>query len=509
MRGSILGVTGVETDVPMSFMPSAVVVDLQSTLKTARHAQFQWGRHSVQERLAIVRRLRHTIAHDAEEFAETVPLSVPGSLHRNLADTLAAEVLPLADACRFLEREAKSILAPRRLSRRGRPFFLRHVEAVVERVPFGVILILGPGNYPLLLPGIHALQALVAGNAVLWKPAPTGADAARMFCEKFEEAGLPPGLVTILDTEVAAGHSAIDSGVDKVVLTGHISTGRSVLRSLASTVTPAVLELSGCDAVFVLRGANLHHAARAIAFGLRLNGSATCMAPRRLFVAASESAAFEAILLEHLRHVPPVSLSPTIVHAVRALIAEAERAGASASHLGENQDSVHAVLISHADPEMRCMQNDIFAPIVSMMEFSSTAHALAAHRACAYALTAAIFGPERDARRLAAELRVGTVLINDLIVPTADPRLPFGGRGHSGFGVTRGAEGLLEMTAVRTVATQKQADARAYDGTTETHIPFFGAYIRSIHSASWGARTKAMHALGKAARSLPKRSKQS
>ena len=514
MRGSIVsGVTpgGVILDraVPIIAEEPTAASELQSALTAARKAQSKWAHRPLRERLAIIRRLRHSIASQAETLAATVPLSVPGSLHRTLAETLAAEVLPLADACRFLEREAASILAPRRLSRRGRPFFLRHLDAVVERDPFGVVLILGPANYPLLLPGVQALQALVAGNAALWKPAPTGADAARMLLKLLGDAGLPDDVVTVLDTDVSAAKDAIDAGVDKVVLTGHIATGQSVLRSLANTATPAVMELSGCDAVFILPGADLHHAARAIAFGLRLNGSATCMAPRRLFVAASEAAVFETILLEHLRDLPAVPLPPSIANELEVLITEATHSGANVTRVGRDAEGTMPVLISRVDSEMRCMQTDLFAPVVSLMECSSTAEAIAAHRACPYALTASIFGPEREARRLASELRVGTVLINDIIVPTADPRLPFGGRGKSGFGVTRGAEGLLEMTAVRTVATQKRADARAYDTTTEAHVPFFSAYIRSIHGSTWGVRAKAMRALRDAARSIPKRSKRS
>ena len=153
------------------------------------------------------------------------------------------------------------------------------------------------------------------------------------------------------------------------------------------------------------------------------------------------------------------------------------------------------------------MQTDIFAPVVSMMEVADTAQAVTAHRMCPYALTASVFGPRRDARALAAQLRVGTALINDVVVPTADPRLPFGGRDQSGFGVTRGAEGLLEMTAIRTTAVQRSADTRAYDVTTDAHAPFFAAYIRAAHAGAGGERFTAMRALARAARALPRRSR--
>ena len=177
---------------------------LASAMVAAREAQRSWAAMPLRQRLGVIRRLRHLIARHAEELAVAVPLSIPGSLQRSIADTLVAEVLPLAEACRFLERDAPSILAPRHLSRRGRPFFLRGVEAIVERSPWGIVLVLGPANYPLFLPAVQALHALAAGNAVLWKPAATGATAASQIASLLRQAGLPPHLATVIDTDVRA-----------------------------------------------------------------------------------------------------------------------------------------------------------------------------------------------------------------------------------------------------------------------------------------------------------------
>ena len=119
---------------------------------------------------------------------------------------------------------------------------------------------------------------------------------------------------------------------------------------------------------------------------------------------------------------------------------------------------------------------------------TETEAAIAAHAQCDYALTASIFGPAAPANALAAHLAVGTVLINDLIVSTADPRISFGGRKASGFGLTRGREGLLEMTVLKTIVTQRGRDLRAYRPTTPDHQSFFAAYIQAVHSATWPER---------------------
>ena len=444
------------------------------------------------------------MAATAEEIAHSVPCNQPGSLHRSVADTLVSEVLPLVEACRFLEREAGWILAPRRVSSHTRPFWLRRVTAETRREPLGVVLIIAPANYPLFLPGVQALQALAAGNAVLWKPAAGGTAAAEALRDVLVGCGLDPALLQLLDESAQAASDAIAAGVDKVFLTGSASTGTAVLHQLAPHLTPAVMELSGCDAVFVLPGADLERTVAALAFGLRLNGSATCMAPRRLFLVGDHPHLLPA-LLHQLKSLPPIALPLSTQAQLADLLEDAQRLGGSVllePPVAEPVAGLRYAVILQATPEMRVAQSDIFAPVLSIFDVPDTDAAIAAHAPCPYALTAAIFGPEPEAHRLASRLPVGTVLINDLIVATADPRVSFGGRRSSGFGLTRGPEGLLEMTVLKTIVTQRSRDLRAYRPTTPAHLPFFAAYLETVHGGNWLARWNGLRRFLRAAARL-------
>jgi hypothetical protein len=98
-----------------------------------------------------------------------------------------------------------------------------------------------------------------------------------------------------------------------------------------------------------------------------------------------------------------------------------------------------------------------------------------------------VFGPERDAEKLAGKINAGFVVINDVIAPTADPRLPFSGRKHSGFGSTRGAQGLLELTRVKAVATRK-SNYRHLDPVRDEDKEFFLAYLQMVHGTGLGQR---------------------
>jgi acyl-CoA reductase-like NAD-dependent aldehyde dehydrogenase len=310
--------------------------------------------------------------------------------------------------------------------------------------------------------------------------------AAQALRDILLSCGLDPALLQLLDESVQAGSHAIATGVDKVFLTGSAATGTTVLHQLADQLTPAVMELSGCDAVFVLPGADLDRTVAALTFGLRLNGSATCMAPRRLFLVGDHPHLLPA-LVEQCKNLAPVTL-PAHFHVELAdLIDDARRQG-GAVLMDESVARLRYALISRATPEMRIAQSDFFAPVLSIFDVPHAEAAIAAHAVCPYALTAAIFGPEPQACALAERLPVGTVLINDLIVATADPRVSFGGRRSSGFGTTRGREGLLEMTTLKTIVAQRSHDLRAYRPTTPGHQPFFAAYLEAVHGGNWLTR---------------------
>jgi aldehyde dehydrogenase (NAD+) len=374
--------------------------------------------------------------------------------------------------------------------------------AEIIREPIGHILVIGPSNFPLFLPGVQTLQALAAGNAVTWKPGRGGTRVAELFAEHMRAAGLPDGLLTITAETVDAARAALADGPDKVVFTGSSESGQKVLATLAGSATPAVLELSGADAVLVMPSADLEWVAKAVAFGLRLNGAAVCMSPRRLFASRSTMTALKPLLQAELAKIPAVKLDAAVAVKLETLLSEAVGSGATVH--GEFCAEAQApVLVVGADSRMGITRSDIFAPVLSLLECESMLHAMEQYAQCPYALAASIFcgrGDEKKARAMAKMLRAGTVLINDMIAPTADPRVPFGGRGASGYGVTRGAEGLLEMTAVKTLLVRRGGSMRHLEPTREGDTATFAGLIGAAHGKGFGLRWRAVLELVGAAR---------
>lgn len=384
----------------------------------ARDAQSHWARTPIPQRLRVIRKLRGLIAENAEALA-IVAAEVSA---RPIAEKLVSEVLPLADACQWLARRSARVLAPRHCGRKGRPLWMQGVSFTVQRQPFGVVLVIGPGNYPLFLPAVHSLHALVAGNAVLLKPAPGTREVALLFARLTREAGLDPALLTILGESIEAAHETIAHGVDKVIFTGSSGNGRDVLSLLAESNTPSVMELSGQDAALVFADADLHLVVRALRFAARLNSGETCIAPRRLIVVRSVA---------------------------DDLLARLDAA------------RVPRVLIERVDGEAAAVDRANDAD---------------------FALGTSIFSRDvAKARSLAAGFKTGFVIINDLIVPTADPRMPFGGVKASGFGTTRGDEGLIEMTFPHVIAVRQGRMHAHLDEPSDGDTRLFTAYIRAAH----------------------------
>jgi len=486
----------------MNTIPAAMECSPQSRdalpalLGSIRLVQKQWAEAPIEARIAVLKRFRHAVGENPRALAGVVQCV---RVHSSIAEILSSEILPLLDACKFAERNAPGWLRPRRLKSKHRPFWLAGVDVELRREPFGIVLIIPPANYPLFLAGVQALQALVAGNAVVMKPAPGSSLVAHRFRELLLGAGLDAALLTITDEDPECGHTAILSGVDKVVLTGSERAGRDVLKTASETITPVTCELSGCDAMVVLPGADLDLAANALRFALRLNASQTCMRPHRVFAHASVARELRTRALERVQDLLiPLSASSSLN--LRRIARTSRECGANRlSGFIAPDHSASPHIFEDGDLSSELWQTDVFAPLLAIRSFSTDEDLISHYDACSYALGASIFGPPAQAKRLSDRLNAGFVIVNDVIVPTADPRFPFSGRKRSGFGVTRGIEGLLEFTRVKAVSVRNSGHPH-FDEQQSGDEDLFSGTISAVHALSWPKKLKGMITAYRAAR---------
>jgi acyl-CoA reductase-like NAD-dependent aldehyde dehydrogenase len=475
-------------------MSSAISADrVGESVDSLRAAGRAWETLSVRERLRPIRALRHLLATECDSLCA----AVARDLGKSTEETIGGDILPLAAACKFLEQQADALLRPRRVSSKLRPMWLTRQSDVVYRRPRGVVGIIGTWNYPLLLNGTQIAQALVAGNSVLWKPSEVAPSVADALLSLFHRAGFPTDLVQMVEPTREAGSALTDAAVDFVVFTGTANTGRRVAAHLADRLIPATMELSGCDAMFVLEDADVNLAAKAAWFGATVNHGQTCVAVRRAFVERSLYMGFCDLLQVMLLEVGPMRLAlPGQVEEAKRLVKRALADGGralTAQELDTDDPLVFApTVVMDAKPEMDLCREASFAPLLAVIPFDRLDDALRMNEQCPYRLGASIFTRNTArAAEIAPRIRTGMLTINDVVMPTTHPATPFGGRGDSGFGVTQGAEGLLEMTVPQVVSVRGGAYRPHYDmavGQVRNQESLLRGLLNAAHAPTLGRR---------------------
>jgi len=480
-------------NIEFGFQISMVRVWVEHTKEDAIAVQSEWQLRSPRQRCRLISRVRYAIVDAADsliQFCTSAQRTDP-------VETITGELIPLCDALKFIGKFGPGLLKPRYWGLRGRPLWLWGVQSEVHRQPLGDVLILAAWNYPIFLPGVQIAQALAAGNRVWLKPAPGCEAVSAELVNAFWLAGVPTDSLGLLPAEPQAAQAKIDAGVDLVVLTGGANTGRSVMMRCAATLTPAIMELSGCDAVIVGPGADLDVVARAVAFGLSFNSGATCIGPRRIVVAHRQHDRLVEAIAKRLVDMPALKLHPTARQSTTEVIVDAMRRGAIDCVLRETSppldsaaldrplDSLAPTVLDGVGTDWKIACSDTFAPVASIIIADSDDEMVKLVNESPYRLAAAVFADKAWASPIAARLNVGHVSINDLIFPTADPRVPFGGCGSSGYGVTRGAEGLLAMTRPKVIARHRGGLYLQFRPRTATDRAMLLRVLRWTHGRLW------------------------
>jgi acyl-CoA reductase-like NAD-dependent aldehyde dehydrogenase len=458
--------------------------------------QYLWSQVSIPDRLKLVRTLRRLLVTESEILCKALAADVG----KTAEEAIGSEVLPLADALKFLEREAGRLLKPKRVPRRLLPLWLWPQQDTVYRRPRGVVGIIGTWNYPVFLNGVQIAQALTAGNGVVWKPSEVAPISAAALHSLFLRAGFLPGLIPMLENSREMGSALADADVDHIVFTGSSTTGQALASNLGRRLVSSSLELSGCDAMFVLEDADIDLAARAAWFGATTNRGQICIAVRRVFVQRSIYLTFLKDLGQRASNIGPLfQVLGTQVEQAKRLVKEAIADGGRL--LFPRSPAVNGVtctpmIVADARPEMSLCREATFAPVMAVMPYDSLDEAVQMNRLCPYGLGASVFTRQpKQAAEFAARLPAGMVTINDVIAPTAHPATPFGGVGRSGWGVTQGAEGLLEMTVPQVVSTRGGTFRPHYDMSAGSNVNR-GELVRGMlsfsHAATLGQRFKGM-----------------
>jgi succinate-semialdehyde dehydrogenase / glutarate-semialdehyde dehydrogenase len=370
------------------------------------------------------------------------------------------EIEKCAWVCEFYAENAERFLAPEEVETDASHSF-------VSFQPVGPVLAVMPWNFPFWQVFRFAAPALMAGNVALLKHASNVPGCALAVEEVFHEAGFPEGCFTTLMIDSGRVGEAIGHrDIVAVTLTGSTPAGKAVAAKAGEHLKKTVLELGGSDAYLVLGDADIREAARICATSRMLNAGQSCICAKRFITVGSVHDEFVNRLVDHMSEYTPgdpmkdaTRLGPLarvdLRDALHKQVQRSVRAGAKLRLGGEVPDRPGAwyppTVLTAVKAGQPAYDEELFGPVAAVIRAEDEAHALEIANDSAFGLGAAVFTRdiERGTHIAEYELEAGSCFVNALV--KSDPRLPFGGIKHSGYGRELGAFGIREFVNVKTV----------------------------------------------------------
>jgi coniferyl-aldehyde dehydrogenase len=423
-----------------------------------RHASRHQPAPTLTQRLHSLDKLRDLVKTNGPAIAAAISTDFGA---RSVVETELLEIVPALNAIRHARGKLSSWMKPRR-----RPVDLtfQPASAWIRYEPLGVVGIISPWNYPLLLALSPLVDALSAGNRVMLKPSDlTPAFSALLrdlIAQRFDVTEVS---VVVGDIETARLFSSLP--FDHLLFTGSTAVGRQVMQAAAANLTPVTLELGGKSPAVVCADYPLAKAARSIAFGKFLNAGQTCIAPDYVLVPAAQARIFGDLLVEEAkRSYPTVAanadysgvLLPRQRERLTRALEEARSAGATILSHGEpgclaaGKFPLTVVIGAPADGVL--LREEIFGPILPVVPYETLDEALSFIAERERPLALYCFTNDGQSRAKVLDSAVsGGVTLNGTLLHLAQDALPFGGIGPSGTGAYHGRDGFLRLSHARAV----------------------------------------------------------
>jgi len=406
-----------EMDYHFTAMPEQDLVDM---LEAIRKAQLNWQVRGIEERIAVLEAWQSHLIKAREEIIEAL-VSDTGRYGESV---LEFDLLP-ASLQRWIGW-ARDFFGQPRERRSAVP----HVAILQDHVPYPLVSVISPWNFPLLLSVIDTLPALLAGSAVVVKPS----EITPRFIPILQRTiAATPGLASVLRYVAGDGHTGqqLVTRADLTCFTGSVETGRKVLTQAAAFFRPCFLELGGKDAALVLEGARLDHAAQAILWGSTVNSGQSCLSVERVYVQESifpefvaklrQAAAKVRLCAENPRdgHLGPV-ISQKQVEIINTQLQDALEKGATLICGDAACVNIHGgyycrpTILTGVNHGMKIMREETFGPIMPVMPFRNVEEGIALANDSLFGLSGAVFAANRDiALGVGKRLEAGAISINE------------------------------------------------------------------------------------------------
>ena len=429
--------------------------EAQTIVATVHAAQQTWKQTSFAERSRLMHAAAAVLRRRIDEFAELMTAEMGKTLTEG-----RAEIEKCAATCEFMADQAEGYLSPI-------PVEMGGPKALVAFRPIGVVLAVMPWNFPFWQVIRFAAPALMAGNGAVLKHASNVPGCAMALEAVFREAGFPKDIFrTLLIPSRDVKAIIEDRHIAAVSLTGSVGAGREVASAAGGVLKKAVLELGGSDAYLVLDDADAEHAAEVAVTARMVNGGQSCIAGKRFIVLPQVREAFETALTRRMQAIEmddPRSIHSTLgpMQSIKArddIHDQVQRSIAAGARLlcggvipARPGAWYPPTVLADVKPGMPAYDEEVFGPVAAIIEAKDEAEAIRIANSSEYGLGSGVLTRDlaRGERIAVEELEAGMSFVNQNV--RSDPRLPFGGVKHSGYGRELTAFGIREFVNIKSV----------------------------------------------------------
>ncbi len=445
-------------------IPRGTESDIDAAVKTARQAQPAWAAIPIARRSVVFTRFQSLLLAHREEIVDLIQLE-SGKARRHAFE----EILDTAVVAQHYAVHAARYLRPRR---RAGAFAL--LTTTVElRHPVGVVGIVAPWNFPLILSITDAIAALMAGNAVVLRPDVQSSLTALLAASLLYEAGLPRDVLRVVTGEGHELGPALIDRVDFVMFTGSTRTGKIVAQQAAARLTGFSLELGGKNPMIVLADADVDAAVDGAVRGAFVGAGQVCVSMERLYLPDAIHDDFVARLVARTRALrigPAMDYTVDVgsmtsarqLAVVEEHVADALAKGATLLHGGRRRPDLgplfyEPTILSGVRPGMTAYAEETFGPVLAVYRYDDVEEAIVRANDTRYGLNASVWSrSRRRAIDVARRIQCGTVNVNEAYAASwTATGSPIGGMKQSGAGRRHGEEGILKYTEVQTIAVQR------------------------------------------------------
>jgi succinate-semialdehyde dehydrogenase/glutarate-semialdehyde dehydrogenase len=435
-------------------VPVSDEASVRAAVARAREAGVWWQSLGFAGRRDRLLRWRSLIVQRVIELAQVTRLETGKPEGDAIVEATAA-----VEHLDWSAKHARRVLGPRRT--RTRVLLAEH-SGRLEYLPYGVVGVIGPWNYPIVTPIGPISGALAAGNAVVFKPSEYTPIVGQWLADTFAEVVPEHPVLQVVHGMGDTGGALCRSGVHKVAFTGSTATAKKVMAACAENLVPVVIEAGGKDALIVDADADVAAAAEAAVWGSMTNAGQTCIGIERVYAVAPVYDAFvDAVVAKAGRlrtgeEIGPITM-PRQIDIIREHIEDALAKGGRAVLGGAEAVQppyvAPTVLVDVPDDSSE-IREETFGPTLTITKVADADEAVRRANDTAYGLGGSVFG-KKDAVRIARRLRSGMVAINSTLTFVGMGNLPFGGVGDSGFGRIHGEDGLREFARAKAITVRR------------------------------------------------------